>query len=403
MCPPASPTSQPRKPTLITKDNNASTNNPVRRASFGVGCWDFGVRCQPSSTLSVSQYVALLARGLEAVSSLNNLQIGPKLDPRVDSDTTIASADATGTDDGSPVFSHGIILGLKFDLYVPFRIQNDLARDGTQSGTKTEHFRVHIRHAYHSPVVFVELLEADEPPRPSAAMVVLRKYLEKECQNSPHGLAFEFLGPTPFHANFHVAASPVPDRRDRTFETIDVDAPGYADITFSYCTPSFDTTEEAVEALFDELMDELGLYYGVEKRDSEQYTSWSQIENLMSRLVSQPERAGWLERIRRAHKRSRDLEELSIALMQFEVDRIMIESYIKQSLRDVYKRDAQALLKAYVEAEIEGRPVFPTGPVAEFLTFMESRRSKTLELLVLLSAAVIGGVTGSLITTLARQ
>ena len=388
---------------MTPDDNNASTPNPILRASFGVGCWDFGIRCQPSSTFTVSQYVALLSKGLETVSSLNNLQVGPELDPAVDDNTQIGSADATEVEDGRAIFSHGIVLGITFDLYVPFRIQNNLAGDRTEFHTKTEHFRVRIRHAYYSPVVFVELLDADAPRRPSAAMIVLRKYLEKECQDSSHGLAFSFLGPTPFHADFRIAEHPVQNLSGRTFEVKDVDSTGYADITFVYNAPSFDTARDALEELFDDLMNELGFFYRIVEDDLRKYKSWSEIERLIPGAVSQSERTSWLDRIRRAHRRSKDLKELSVALMQFEVNQIMNTSHTRRSFRNVYKKDAPALLKAYVEAEIDERPTFPTEPVTQLLTFMESRRSKTLELLVLLGAAVVGGITGSLITTLASQ
>ena len=384
---------------MIDKHLNADALNPLHRASFGVGCWDFGVRCKPSSQLSINQYVALLTKGLEGVSTLNNLKIVPESDDQ--DNATIDSAHATETDDGIAIFSHGIVWCIEFDLYIPFRIQKTLAEDHVQFNTRTEIFRVYIHHAYSSPVAFVELVGADESPAPSAAMKVVRKFLARECRDSSHELAFASVGPTPFHADFHIEAHAV-QNKGRVFEIRDLDSPGYSDITFFYCASSFDTVQDALRELVYELREELGLFYNIQSENESRYERWNQVERLMSRLVRRSQRTGWRQLVRDARMRSQDLEELSIALADFEADRISGEYATKQAFRSVYKKTS-AFLRAYVEAEMEGRPVFPTRPVADLLGFIEGRRLKTLELLAILAAAIVGGVTGSLITILASQ
>lgn len=369
--------------------------SPTPQASFGVGCWDFGIQCQPSWQLPVNKYVALLTKGLEAVSSLNNLKIATELD----GNTTISSEYAKKTNGQLAVFSHGIVWNLEFDLYIPFRIQSELGDGHAQSETKTEHFRVHVRHAYHDAVAFVELVGAKVPPAPSFAMIVVREYLKKECQRSAHDLAFDFVGPTPFHADFHVESFAVPNKSGAAFEAKRIDSPGYSDITFSYCASSFPTALAALRELFDELREELGLFYRMCRDNSENYGRWAQIEHLMARVTRRPTRISWRQRIQRA----RDLEELSISLARFEADQVSEEHATRKAFRGVYRGTGSAFLKAYVETEIEERPVFPTRPVTDLLAFIERRRSKALELLVVLGAAVVGGVTGALLTMLARD
>jgi hypothetical protein len=53
--------------------------------------------------------------------------------------------------------------------------------------------------------------------------------------------------------------------------------------------------------------------------------------------------------------------------------------------------------------ETQDRQIFPTQHVRQLVTFLEKRRSKALELLMILSASLIGGVAGSLITLLAKK
>lgn len=365
------------------------------QASFGVGCWDFGVQCQRPSKFQVNEYVARLTKGLEAVSSLNNL----KIETELDDDATIGPENAKDTNGRPAVFSHGIVWNLEFDLYIPFRIQNELGASDAQSQTKTERFRVHVRHAYHDAVAFVELVGAKAPPAPSTAMAVLRNYLKKESQKSTCDLAFEFVGPTPFHANFYVEAFTVPNERGKNFGIKRQDSPGYSDITFSYCKSSFPTVQAALGELFDELREELGLFYRICRDNSESYKRWAHIERLMEHLTSRPAQLSWLQHIRRA----RDLEEMSIAIAEFEADQISEEHGTRKAFRGVYRGAASAFLKGYVEAELEERPEFPTKPITELLAFIERRRSKALELLVVLGAAVVGGVTGALLTMLAND
>ena len=385
---------------MIDKHQNVNAQNQIYRAYFGVGCLDFGLRCKPSTRFSINQYVTLLTKGLESVSSLNNLKIVPELDDQTNA--TITSADGIHANDGMAIFSHGIVWSITFDLYVPFRIQNDLAGAHMQSHTKTENFNVHIRHAYHSPVAFVELVDADEPPEPSSAMGVVRKYLRRECQRSSHDLVFSSVGPTPFHANFRVEARAA-QNRGGAFEFKELSSRGYSDITFFYCASSFNTARAALEQLINELEDELDVFYKIQCDNSRKYKRWGQIEQLRFPLSRDFERMGWRQIIRRALTRGRDLKKLSIALAEFETDQMSDEHFTKEAFRNTYRKGASAFLKAYVEAEMEGRPVFPTKPTTDLLEFIEGRRLKALEFLVVLAAAIVGGVTGSFITILASQ
>ena len=385
---------------MIDKDQNANAQNQINRAYFGVGCWDFGLRCKPSTRFSINQYVALLTKGLESVSSLNNLEIVPELDDQTN--TTINSEDGIHADDGMEIFSHGIVWSITFDLYVPFRIQNDLAGAHIQFDTKTENFNVHIRHAYHSPVAFVELVDADEPPAPSSAMVVVREYLRRECQKSSHDLVFSSVGPTPFHANFRIEARAA-HNRGGAFELKEASSQGYSDITFFYCAFSFNTARTALNEVINELEDELGVFYKIQRDNSTKYERWDRIEQLKSRLTRYFERMGWRQIIRRALTRGRDLKKLRIALAEFETDQISDEYVTKKAFRNTYRKGASAFLKAYVEAAMEERPVFPTKPTTDLLGFIEGRRLKVLEFLVVLAAAIVGGVTGSFITISVSQ
>ena len=381
------------------RENPTNGNHDsVRPVIFGVGCLDFGIQCSPSDEFGVDEYVSKLAEELETIPSLNNLSIVPWFD---EDTTKIDSQQATETDNGIAVFSSGIVRRIEFDLYIPCRIQNDLALPWKESDTGTENFRVYILDAYYSTVAFVELLDPEEPQVPSTALVVIRKYLQSECKKAPD-LAFTYVGPTPFHANFRIEPGPLPNS-DSTFDSTAVNTRGYSEISFRYDASSFARPEAAFNKLIREIDRELGIYYALKNRDSTTYRNWNNIERLFSELISRSEDKSYWQRVRNALLHGKSVRNLSIELARFQAKWISDESFVRTVFYDAYERGMPSYLKTYIQAEMAERPTFPIEPVAGLLGFFERRRSKGLELLVILAAAIVGGVAGSLFTIFANQ
>ena len=376
---------------MSDKHQNANTQHQTSRVPFGVGCWDFGIRCKLSSSISVDQYVDLLEKGLESISSLNNLNIQRRSDHI--GITKIVSKNEIHNDEETEIFSHHNVWSITFDLFIPFRIQKEVGINYRKSDIKTENFKIYILHDYHNPIVFVELLSADEPFAPSSAMVVVREYLERECQKSSHDLVFSCLGPTPFHADFYIEAGAV-QNIDDTFEIQELASRGYSDITFLYHPSLFDTVQDAFKELIFELKNELGLFYEIQRNNSILYDSWDRIGKLVNDLTEHP---------KRIVRHGQNIRKLSILLAKFEVDRISDEHYIQDNFRKLYGKGLSTYLKNYVKAEIAGRPIFPARPITDLIGFIEGRRLKVLEFLVVLVAAVVAGGIGSLITILINQ
>ena len=80
----------------------AASQDAAGAVFFGVGCWDFGIRCQPSQEFSVDSYTTNLKERLEAISSLNNLNIITLWD---DEDEKIDFGHATKADNGMAIFA----------------------------------------------------------------------------------------------------------------------------------------------------------------------------------------------------------------------------------------------------------------------------------------------------------
>lgn len=372
---------------------------PLFRAAFGVGCWDF--RLRHGSLLQVSsknQYVDLLKKGLEDVSSLNNLEILPFGDGEI----KIDKRRLPETDAGQMFFVRGLLRHIKFDLYIPFRIQKELGRHMYTSPLRTENFRIHIHYPYYGPVSYVELVGDENLLHPSNAMAIVREYMKSQLSRLSSDVVFAFVGPTPFHANFQLEGYTHYDSTDNVFGCEKLDKPGYADVTFRCRADDFSVAGDACEALFRELDHELDLFYEIRRRDFRNYKRWGEIEKRTSNLTEHFKKVGWRERFRATRARGRELADLYTSLVRFEADHIVDQNRVDEGYRSTYERQDSTFLRSFLESALKSRPVFPTKQVTDLVVFIEARRSKSVELLTVLIAAAVGGIVGSLITLAAN-
>ena len=387
---------QSTKPESIDGNSDTNSKSPTGSLSFGVGCWDFGIPCGPSQEFTSQDYVAILKERLENIASVNNLNITTLWE---DEDAKADSQHAQETDDGMAIFGQAVVSRIDFDLYMPFRIQDDLVVLRERSDTGTEHFKIHALYVYYSPVVFVELVNPKKPCRPSTAMVVIRRYLQSELEKT-HALAFRSVGPTPFHANFCIGSGPVRDK-NVTFEHTTSDSRGYSRIAFRYRPDNTLANDRAAfEILMREIVHELDVYYFLQRQSAENYLRWNEVESLFSDIIDHSERMSWWQRIPSVHSQSRRVQELNTRLARFQATQVFDEYVIRKAFHETYGKGIPCYLRKYVEAEVKERPVFPSVPIADLLGFLERRRSKGLELLVILVAAIVGGIAGSLLTML---
>ena len=379
---------------------------PVYRVAFGIGCWNFGLRHKGSFAVDLNHYVALLKAELEKVPSLDALEI-VTLD---DEDVEFDEGDLRESDAGPALFADESLLEVTFDLYIPFRIQKEVAGPGfLPSETNAENFRVHIRYPYYGPVSFVSLINDGECSSPSTAIRIVRKYIDFQLKSLSDDVVFEFVGPSPFHADLRVEGYATPNQTTDIFECEQSRRPGYADITFRCCTKNFETEGEACEALFDGLEDELGLFYGIHRDDFSRRRDWGKIEQLTSNLSEGFKTTGWHKSLWAAGATGRDLAALHFSLVQFEAAHLLNKHSTERAYRETYDRKRLAFLKDFLESAIKDRPVFPMRQMAELMEFIEKRRSKSVELLIIMMAALIGGlmgliggVLGSLITSMVK-
>ena len=379
---------------------NIEADIPAFRVPFGVGYWDFGLRYDGPVpfTLDLEQYITRLRAGLEADPSLNNLEIVPWPLEK----TIFTQSNLRETDTGPAIFpGRSISLHrIKFDLHIPRRYHRELT-EPFPTELETENIRFHVHYPFYGPVCFVELIDTDTSSDPSKAIVVARRYMQRWLNKPSNEVVFTTIGPSPFHADFYIEGHKTPNNTDRAFEYEILKTRGYADVTFRCCTEQYKTAMEARSALFYALEDELDLFYEIQRRDSESYRQWDDVQQLASNVIEQFKITGWAQ-LHHTLTRGRKLAALRVSLVEFEQGNLLKEHALNTACRRVYGDGRITFLKSFIDDKLKDRRMFLTKQLIDLVEFIERRRSKSLEFLIVLIAALIGGIAGTIITLISR-
>ena len=383
---------------MITSDNE-NKSAPKFRRSFGVGCWDFGLTCDFQRPLLLKQYISRLRQELEAVSSLNNLEILTLGEE--DQELEVHEGSHVTPETEEAIFSGHLLRYVTFDLYIPFRIQEELCDSRTASITETEHFRVHICYPYYGSVAYVELLTSESARHPSSAVRVVREYMDSQLHQLDCNVVFTYLGPSPFHADFFIEGYGNQQKFSNKLQVEKRDQPGYADIVVRFCDDDVKTTEDAFEIVFDQLSDEFSLFYMIERNEQEMQERWSSIEQITEQLARTTTQVGWRQKLRTWRSRGRDLASLYLTLAKFQMDHTFASHHAETVYHHTYGQNKSYYVRDYIDSSVKERREFPTKQLTQLLQFIENRRSKEIELAIIVVAAIIGGVVGSLVTLVA--
>ncbi len=364
---------------------------------FGIGCWDIGLRRSGSFNISGREYVAALTDALEAIESLDHLRI--VLDPVVDLVEPIDEGALTEVDGGRAIMGFGLLSEVSFDLNIPFRRQNELGAPWSSEQTKTRTFRVHMRYPFYSPVAFVELV-GDRPGGMGASGVkVVREYLEVQLAETGDALAYESVGPSPFHADLEIRIGKDAGADGPRFKWERLEAYGYDSIVFWWGDTSIPTSEISGR-LFKELEEELDVFYLIASNNLKKHSSWARLEELAGDVVARLKESGVWKRTIGMRKQSRDLAALYCDLVEFRSREIAFDQEERSAVRTLYDRSSEVVFRNAIDAAMKGRRVYSWEQLRDLSVFMEGRRSKSVEMTLIFMSALAGAVVGSSITLL---
>lgn len=290
------------------------------------------------------------------------------------------------------------VMGLEitFTLFIPFRVQSELfPNEPAGMRTTTEKFRVTVRDSFHGPSSFVECIGATSECSPSDSVRLLRVYLEREFKKLATPVSFEFLGPSPFHANFFLQPG---GNEEHGLEFEETKQRGYNDLIFKYNEKQ--SVDEVLDDLFDELCDELGLFYEIQRRAVSLMKAGDSLtanwQTLQTITTPSPGLLDVWSRIR-IHRDAQALVSDAYTLQaQYSVE----EQQVQRDIASTYEKGTTTYLEGHVCDRSEKLPVYPVESIIKWAEHVVGSSLKQTEIAAVVFSAIGGGIVGSVLTSL---
>ncbi len=371
------------------------------RLSFGIGCFHFGIKKTPPFEFKCAEHISEVRKALEFISNIDNISVC------CDEDSKNWSTEVTDQlpplNEGGGFFPNPRFMVIEFDVYIPFRVQEELVKklvSGIALETGTERFRISMRYGYYAPVTIVEPLNVAQENSPSQAIVVVREFLRKELQTSKSRyLRLEVLGPSPFHADCF-SESLGEGEHTLPIHVKQLPKLGYDSLVFYYDESAFGEVQDAKENILEEAEDELGFFYKINQIRDVEMKAWGDIEDSIQQLISLHRKKGIKGFFARLVTCSRLARDIFISLAEFDSHRLFSDNYLGEHCRDLYPGQKGGYFRSYIESSLKERAPYPTEQLSQLTNLLESRRTKHVEVLVILLSAMLGASIGALLTIL---
>jgi hypothetical protein len=366
---------------------------------FGVGCFHFGFFPEAGSSRTGKDYVAKLRDALEAITNINSVEI--------DAADDFLDIDLGRDFEGEALKSSQSFfpceqcqIEIKFTIVIPKRVQDALFQDcGIPHSLDSERFSVHISYGFYFPFTVVLVNDPAADCEPSDGVILIREFLEREFKKlHPEAIRFECLGPSPFHADFFLEeeaddcapTGTICEREERR---------GYDCIRFKWHVGILRNRSEAFESLHTHIETQLQFFYQLNHLSLQRALGWSEFSDSLRSLTDKHRAAGvravWFNTFRAGP----EIHDAMITLAEFEGADLQNLHETKRQLISLTSAELfEAELQRYVQKEFDEFDKFPVEQAGRILTLLESRRSKRLNIVVTLLAAIVGGAVGALLT-----
>jgi hypothetical protein len=369
---------------------------------FGVGCFHFGYFPKKESKKTGVDYLQKLRSVLEGLTNTEAIEIRDH--PDFKSQELVASYAGAPFGDAPDFFPTAPgNLDLEFVLAIPERVQKELGEPKSfWEPLPSERFRIVIQYGYHFPVTFVEVLDPQKECDGSDAIWMVRRFLEKEFKKLPDAeIRFEFLGPTPFHADFILeqAGEATPDSDPGPLpeftECTRIEQRGYDLIAFR-CNN--ENLEDAFDSLLYHIADQLQYFYYLKHTWLLRSHRWMHLSEQIQSLITRHRKEGFTALWFNTFRSGSLIHNAMISLAEFESSDIQVLQVCKSELNEFQANPWEPELQPYLEKEFDDFEVLPSEQFGRILTLLETKRSKRLNIVVTILAAILGGAVGAWIT-----
>lgn len=367
--------------------------------AFGVGCFHFALKDNMENAITVQDYINEIKTILQKLTTASEIKL--HFDKSIKDGKINTSAPNPKINNGEPYYPAISFLNLSFNLYIPSRVQAELIKSsGSILDTETENFKITIRHEWHGPISYVECLSARDETQPSTAVQVVREFLTTELSKIDTFLTFDFLGPSPFHADIYLLSESSQEDKQTKFLLKEIKSPAYNTLIFKYTGTDYSCEEEALQELFDTISDELSFYYELKRESRHNLKLWMEIQETTNSILLHEEQKKWRHLPKRLIEKPKLFKKAFKDIGLFKGHQIFAKGELDRNYASIYKNGkAEHYLKSYVDQVIAEHTHYPLNETSELIKYFDQKSSKTVELFTIVSAAILGGMAGSIITT----
>ncbi|MET7532086.1 hypothetical protein [Streptomyces goshikiensis] len=346
----------------------------------------------------LNDWATEVERTLDLIPSVSRIEIDP---PR--GFMSFNLGDATEFKD---LIQHAIPIGgeIRFHILIPARIQERIKGWSVSAGNSVEEFLVTIDLSTTYPCAFIIPL-GEGVLRPSGAVIVVREFLTEELDKlgSKAAIKLTTLGPSPFHAEFHIKEGDVGEILAPGIRVSRAISSGYSRWTLHYDPEVHESAEAARTVIIQRLGYEFSTFYRIVAHRNIHRFGVAAIEAWVEGTLAFYGGKGLKSWIYRTAKLRKILHDISLEILKVQLG---IEKVHKQNERLIEKaRDRNSKLALEKELAEKAELGFrdELSSYAEMVGVLESRHSNTTQRLTSFAVSLLGVVVGALLTAALRK
>ncbi|WP_343604080.1 hypothetical protein [Fluviicola sp.] len=370
----------------------------TKEIAFGIGCFNFKPAKQIPFEFKTNVYLEKLKACLAQIPNLNNFIYS--FDDETLSETLKVNEELPNITLDGDYFPYLSFSEIEFELYIPERVQVDITGyEAKHLRTYSETFKVSVHYNYHFPVSIVQILNPSKEPDPSLAVRIVREFLRNEIAKIKNSeIEFESLGPSPFHVDCYLKPEIDVHEDDWLFDVRELTQKGFDKVTINYNSKEFSDANEALDLLKEDIVDEFGYCYKFISIQNQKRQFWSEIHELVDELIIIQKAKGIKGFFQRLFRRSSKINTLFTEIADFEGLQIATNGLKQYEYNEIYRANDQTFFQKYIDENLEEKYGYPVKEMSELISFFESRRVKSIELIIAIVASIIGGVIGAVAT-----
>lgn len=368
---------------------------------FSVGCFHFGFHPKESLDFTGNDYISELKKALFSIPNIEDLEVDAFNDFKFQKFNSEASFDRL--DEGSNFFPFpASSMEITFTLFIPKRVQNEIKKHYDNISTSCERFVVTTYYTFHFPITIVKALTNSSDFDSSDGIIICREFLSEQFNKDENSIIkFECFGPSPFHSNFSLIPSSTDNKKKIYHERIPSQA--YDDYLFYYSKHDFEDINDAFNHLIFNLEFQIGLFYLINHERLLRDKIWVKFYNEFQDTMDKYCNRGLFFNCYNIFKSASTLNNLMLDLISLEAHDLNLRYYLEKEVKESYLGDKPPELLPHLEISLSDLTKLPFLQVKEILAFLETRRSKRINVIMMFLSAIFGGAVGSLLIILFKN